>query len=68
MKWLTNEGRFKLRIHKEIDLDFSVDKLNSIDKGMGLFASQDIYANEEILLVSTEKCITGLELVDCDRV
>jgi hypothetical protein len=30
-------------------------------------ATRNIVANEEILLVSTEKCITGLELVGCGR-
>lgn len=65
---MRRDGYFKLRVHKPIKLDNIYDSMLNIDKGLGIRAKEDIYANEEIFLVSTDKCITGLELVDCDRV
>ncbi|EAR94810.2 SET domain protein (macronuclear) [Tetrahymena thermophila SB210] len=68
LEWLTKDGYFKLRMHKSIELDKVYDDKWKVDKGFGLRAAQNINANEEIFLVSTENCITGLELIDCDRI
>ncbi|CAK84264.1 unnamed protein product (macronuclear) [Paramecium tetraurelia] len=41
--------------------------MQSIDFRKGMYAAQQVKANQQIMLISTEKCFTSVEFVGCDN-
>ncbi|EGR32441.1 SET domain protein [Ichthyophthirius multifiliis] len=69
LQWVCdNKKTIRFRLFSEIELKSINDPLKNINKGLGLVSQQEIQAGSEVFLVSTEKSITGLELVGSDRI
>ncbi|KRX10358.1 hypothetical protein PPERSA_00838 [Pseudocohnilembus persalinus] len=65
-KWVVDSPD-QCRLYQPIEIKDALKNLYKNNESLGLYAQKDIKEKSDILMVSTQKCITGLELVGSDR-